>query len=96
MKNNIAFSLKGRTREDTEIEIGGGTCDGYFDKRKSEHQIECKFKAQKASISPGLKQGKPRNNLCFQFGLVNLDKIYHFAVDTELGQLAALITKELR
>jgi hypothetical protein len=87
LRNNVAFSLKGKTREDTEIEIGEGTPGRYFEKIKSEPQIECKFKAQKVSISPSLKQGKPGNDLCFQFGLVNLDKIYHFAVETELGQL---------
>jgi hypothetical protein len=87
LKNVVAFSLKGKTREDTEIAIEEGTSSGYSEKTRPEHQIECKFIAQKVSISPDLKQGKPENDLCFQFGLVNLDKIYHFAVETELGQL---------
>ena len=87
LKNIVAFSLKGKTQEDTEIAIEEGTSSGYSEKTKPEHQIECKFIAQKVSISPDLKQGKPENDLCFQFGLVNLDEIYHFAVETELGQL---------
>lgn len=78
LKNIVAFSLKGKTREDTEIEIDEGTSSGYSEKTKPEHQIECKFIAQKVSISPGLKEGKPENDLFFRFGLVNLDEIYNY------------------
>jgi|SRR5215204_7569127 len=39
LKNSVAFSLKGKTREDTEIEIEEGTSSGYFEKIKPEYQI---------------------------------------------------------
>jgi len=86
LRNSVPFSFRSKTRQDAEIEIEEGTSNGYFE-RKPEQQIECKFKAQKVRIGPSLQKSIPENDLCLQFGFVNLDKIYHFAVETELGEL---------
>ena len=86
LRNSVPFSFRSKTRQDAKIEIEEGTSNGYFE-RKPEQQIECKFKAQKVRIGPSLQKGIPENDLCLQFGFVNLDKIYHFAVETELGEL---------